>query len=154
MNLNQPVIPQRGQDYSVYGASTQTGIQEPFTVEGSINPQSFDKKPGFDKSRKKIHTRERIRQTLLRNKGAEGKKKKVRVAQQTQEDGEAFNPEESSEAKNPDDSEEKRESQSRGFLEEEILSASDSNKDSQGSIEEHLENFKGDSNQNNKETTN
>ena len=80
---NPPQAP-KPNDYSLYtnpipapSVLGSNSIPEPFTVEGSINAQMFDRKPGFDWSRKKVHTRERLKLSMQKNKVNEKSGKKV-----------------------------------------------------------------------------
>ena len=125
-------------------------VQEPFTVEGSINSQIFDKKPGFDRTRKKIHNREKLRASLAKDKtkagpgqaqpdSKNGKKNNKAPGSQSPE-ADKKNPHERTvkkevkqEEMEGSEGEDAEHNQSRGFLEEEISSASDQKPDSQGS---------------------
>lgn len=123
-------------------------VQEPFTVEGSINSQTFDRKPGFDRSRKKVHTRERLRANLQKNKQSDQKipkKKSDGKGNGGGDDGDKMNERQGGNqegAKEPkqeniDSDMEEGENNSRAFLEEEISSESNPKQNSQGSLEDH-----------------
>ena len=124
-------------------------VQEPFTVEGSINSQTFDRKPGFDKNRKKVHTRERLRASLQKNKQTDPQKslkKKPDSKHQGGEDGDRMNNHQQGgpEGKEPkreqiESDNEEGENNSRGYLEEEISSESNQKDNSQGSLEDHAD---------------
>lgn len=120
-------------------------VQEPFTVEGSINSQTFDRKPGFDRSRKKVHTRERLRANLQKNKQADQKiPKKKSDAKGNGEDGDRNDKQGGNQdgAKEPrreniDSDMDDGENNSKAFLEEEISSESNPRPNSQGSLEDN-----------------
>jgi len=123
-------------------------VQEPFTVEGSINSQTFDRKPGFDRSRKKVHTRERLRANLQKNKQADPKLPKKKSDAKGNDDGEKMNEKQGG---NQDGSKEPRrenidsdmddgENNSKAFLEEEISSESNQKPNSQGSLDDDDDN--------------
>jgi len=141
------------------GASQQSSalgatVQEPFTVEGSINSQYFDTKPGFDRLRKKVHHREKLRASLQKSKPAEPKNGKSKNnknpglnsqgqsetdRKNSPEKGGVTQPEGNKEPRNADmdvSEGEEADNNSRGFLEEEISSASDQKNNSQGSQED------------------
>lgn len=122
-------------------------VQEPFTVEGSINSQTFDRKPGFDRNRKKIHTRERLRASLQKNKQTDQKPIKNKTDSKNNQgidDGDRVHDKQPG---SPDGKDHKRdqmdsdneegENNSRGYLEEEISSESNPKDNSQGSLEDH-----------------
>jgi hypothetical protein len=124
-------------------------VQEPFTVEGSINSQTFDRKPGFDRNRKKVHTRERLRASLQKNKQTDQKslkKKPDSKNNQGADEGDRMNekqggsPEGKDHKRDQIDSDNEEEgNNSRGYLEEEISSESNPKENSQGSLEDHAD---------------
>lgn len=132
-------------------------MQEPFTVEGSINSQTFDRKPGFDRSRKKVHTRERLRSNMPKNK-PEVKPAKKKSDSKTPNGGDESDrmidrpPAHQDGAKEPkrenidSDLEDDEHNNSRAFLEEEISSESNPRQNSQGSLEDQEENLSEDGN--------
>lgn len=124
-------------------------VQEPFTVEGSINSQTFDRKPGFDRNRKKVHTRERLRASLQKNKQTDPKSLKKKPDSKNNhggDDGERMNEKQpgSPEGKDlkrdqMDSDNDDGENNSRGYLEEEISSESNPKDNSQGSLEDRAD---------------
>eukprot|EP01019_Chilodonella_uncinata_P007395 GABU01009408.1.p1 GENE.GABU01009408.1~~GABU01009408.1.p1 ORF type:complete len:446 (-),score=157.16 GABU01009408.1:325-1623(-) len=121
-------------------------INEPFTMEGSLNSQTFDRKPGFDRTRKKVHEREKMREAVQKSKqsgtnqgtnGAAdnnpakpGQKKKGDKNPGGDPEGRKGGADGTGRQMNESGEDEPENNRSQLFLEEEISSASDQKQES------------------------
>jgi hypothetical protein len=127
-------------------AQNMSGVVNPqaytdsIIVDSQINSQTFDTKPGFDRSKKKVHTREKLKIALM--------KKREALQQSKQRD--PNNPDQGGRlAEDGDDrnslgSSNNAENDKKfpNFLEEELSSHSDNNLNSQDSNNQEIESDK------------